>query len=618
MSLRRLFATIAPTRPSMSVSISMSPSDVLQHHHRHRRPRFRQASTETRSASSLENVFISFLVTAGTCHRHRPVCRETKRPQPTHRRCYSSRLHEKQGEEHISREEYAELVNTYPEFVPDDDKPPQPPPPSSPRRSQVHYPLASRLTLTPAQESRSQKFSNTLVHKRLKPESDEHAQQLEHLHNLLQASLGRLNLDRLWEVWQALPTPRPSYLTHKSITRMFRHLAWTEFKNSPQAMQRYFLLLDEVLQQPEIVPNDGVWNSAISFAGRCLRNVSSAEVKSAVEVWMRMEDKGVAATEVTFNILYDLAVRAGRFALAGTIETELKARGLPLNRFFRTSVIYHAGLRRDGEAVRRSFRELVDAGEIVDTGVMNCVILSLLRAGEAGAASSVFFRMKALHEAKFGIETPGNWRDDKALGIRLDAEAKRLKKEEALHEESFFGAKFAGLSRREQVQRASPIAPDARTYRILIAWAVEVGELGRARSLLAEMKERGLKVYGGVYVGMLRGFQKHGGFVGVEWTARQLEEVWSETLMSSAHEGSTEADNKPAAPPVPETSRPTYFTSSLALAAIHAFYKCMGRPRMLDVWAEIEERWILQGVSEEDLEGVRRIVDGLKSPGEGD
>lgn len=394
-------------------------------------------------------------------------------------------------------------------------------------------------------------------------------------------------------------------------------------------MHRYFLLLNEVqAATPHLPLSDGIWNSAISFAGRWLRKVSAAEVKSAVEVWMRMEENGVGATETTFNVLYDLAVRAGRFALAGTIEGELRARGLPLNRFFRTSVIYHAGLRRDGEGVRRAFRELVDAGEIVDTAVMNCVILSLLRAGEAGAAGSVFLRMKTLHEAKFGTEAPKDWREGKQLGIQLDEEARRLRREEGDHERSFFGGKFAMGERREDVQRASPIAPDARTYRILIGWTLECGELGRARALVAEMKERNLRVYGSVYVGLLRGFGKFGGFIGGEWHARALEEVWAEVLESTmstvSDDGTAEGgvdrteDGDVEPPPIPETSRPTYFTPSLALAAIHAFYKCTGRPRMLEIWQEIEPRWVEQGVSEEELEGVRRIVDGLRSPGEGE
>lgn len=378
-----------------------------------------------------------------------------------------------------------------------------------------------------------------------------------------------------------------------------------------------------------------------------MRNVSAAEVKSAVEVWMRMESFGVKADEVTFNILYDLAVRAGRFALAGTIEREIRQRALPLNRYFRTSVIYGAGLQRDGEGVRRAFKDLVDAGEIVDTSVMNCVILSLLRAGEAGAANSVFLRMKALHEAKFGTSAPFDWRMGKALGIRLDAEAKRLRKEEGAHEKSFFGGKFATRAKMEEVQRTAPIAPDARTYRILIGFAVECGELKKAKSLVSEMEEKGLHVHGSVYVGLLRGFSKFGGFIGGEWNSRALEEVWQDTLRSNLQysrqsqndiaddgdgvvdltggDGEQEEDAPtppPPPPPIPETSRPTYFTRSLALAAVNAFYKCMGRERMLEVWAVAERRWIEQqdygagSVSEEELAWVRMVVEKLRAPGE--
>lgn len=325
-------------------------------------------------------------------------------------------------------------------------------------------------------------------------------------------------------------------------------------------MERYFTLLNDCVAE-NVELKYWMWTSAVVFAGKWVRNTTTAQVKGAIETWMRMEDHGHQANVMTFSVLFQIAVRAGRFALADAIFNELKARDLELDRFFRINVIYYAGERQDGDGVRQAFRDLVNAGEIVDTSVMNCVITALLRAGEFAPAEHVFYRMKSLHEQKFGIEAPREWQNKKQLAKLLNRTGQDLRREKEAHEASFFGAAFSSIDKREKIQNASPIAPDERTYQILIKHHVYTsGELDKVKTYLAEMRAQEMRIHGSVYVHILRGFQAHGGFQSSLWDRNSLEEIWKEILaemkpFESAIEASEPAQVEEVPRAEPEESR---------------------------------------------------------------
>lgn len=495
-----------------------------------------------------------------------------------------------------TREEYRDLVHTY--DLPSDLW-------EEPDHAPSHMPLAPRLVI-PAEREDKPPFAPRIV---LPPEDDEHAMQLEYWQRLLHREPGRVSLWRLWETYQSLRTPRLRYVADDDIRKAFRHLSWVEFPNAEGAMPRYFALLEECVAEG-IPVTTSEWNSAISYAGRWVRLSTSTEVKGAVETWMRMERSGVMADNVTFNILFDVAVKAGRFALADTIFNELKAREMPLNRYFRTSMIYYAGMRGDGDGVRKAFRDLVNAGEIVNTAIMNCVILSLVRAGEPEAAEHVFHKMKQLHEQKLGTEGPNSWQEKKGLSVLLHRTAMRLRREKEEHESSFFGGQYSADERREEVQKITPIKPDARTYRILIQHhAYTSGDLNRLQGLMAEMRKEGLRVHGSVYVHLFRGFWQHGGFSYTSWNRSNLETLWDEFLANASLGARQQSSDDPDAAEISEEDKTPYFTRALAHSVLRAFYKCAGRKKMLEVWSDIRTRWV--DMESEDRGTIQELVDKL-------
>jgi len=641
----------------------------------------------------LEEVFINALVAAGSCRRceqplktgaatRRPALQSTPESVAnqylrTGRRSVTTSTRDKQSlavalppepEGEITRDDYRELVNTYnsPSDLWNQPSPrtrhqrrQQPATQPAIQPTQEHVPLAPRIVITPEQEDSSGKPTREI----LPPESKRHATWLRGLERLLrETKLGERTND-IWHMYSATSPRSPRYLTDAAVHRLLQHLAWVEFKDIGSS-KRYIEFLDEALNAG-IEPTAAEWNTAVSFAGRWARKVTSDEVKAAVKTWMRMETtgKGVKPTHVTFNILFDIASRAGRFALADTIRNELKAREMPRNRYYRTSMIHDAGLRRDGHAVRTAFRELVDAGEIVDTAVMNCVILALLHAGEASSAENVFQKMKTLHAEKHeATARQRNWREERELGRSLDRAAYELRKEKTQHESSFFGSKFSNEEHKETVQRGAPIHPNARTCRILLKHHCLVsGNLERVRDFMAEMRTEacGGVVTGIVYLDLFAGFRQWGGHARTVWTRASLEQYWEEFLEAvergkllhppSAPPGSNGEEHSPQHPatdnadtatpddtsaddtssyrpftlaaaeisdrrnsrPEPEAipyeDRPVSFSSFMCSRVIHAFYKCAGPKRVLAVWKQIQERWT--DMSEDERVSVRGHVE---------
>lgn len=635
-----------------------------------RRPGFDAANTRRKHALGVEDVFIRSLVAAGHCRQHKAdepgrwqrgtrgwrQAKDQGMNANGGRRFLSTNLEtrgaavvaaqddpEPMPVPEITKEEYTDMVNTY--GLPSDmwDQPAfgMGAQGQSKKRKQ-QYPLAPRLVVTAEQESKPP-YTERIV---LEYEDEAQAQFLEKLKDLLNQPRGTISLNRAWKTYRKLQKPALRYMTDDMIQALFGHMTWTQHAHSDdRTRRRYFTLLEECLGE-EIQLTAIEWSAAMNYAGRSVRNSTDNEVKDAIELWLKMEEQGVKATNVTFNILFYVAVKSGRFALADTIYNELQSRGMELDRYFRITMIYYAGSRGDGDAVRKAFNEMVGAGDIIDTATMNCVILSFIRSGEPSAADHVFRKMKALSESKFGTKGPSDWRGQRKLAKLLNRTGQQLRAEREEHEQSFFGAPFSGDAKREQIQSASPIAPDATTYRLLLRYHAQVsGDLDRLQELLAEKKEHGFHVHGSVYLRIFTGFIIHGGYAHSAWKPSILESYWREFLEASsapnagywlssrsgatatlhfdvapAPQDDVEAFNGPEGladmedddygDSVSEENKAPYITTSMVIVVLRAFHKCIGTPRTLEVWDEIRPRW--KECGREELMKVDDLLEDLQ------
>ncbi|KAJ4352657.1 hypothetical protein N0V95_004041 [Ascochyta clinopodiicola] len=380
----------------------------------------------------------------------------------------------------------------------------------------------------------------------------------------------------VFDTYKKLPSPGVVYLNTDTIRSLLHHLSIVQ-RPSPTAMQRFMSILDD-MKTAHIHINRSEWTTAIYFAGRCMGRVSADEVHSALSVWRDMEHRaGVKGGFVTLNVLFDVAVKAGKYSLAETFLKELRARKLKLHRHFRVSLLYYHGVLQNGNAIRQTYKELVEAGDIVDTAVMNAVIAALFRAGEPAAAEHVFERMKKLHAARV-LPAPGhrfytnNWRDRRAVGLHFTHQARCLKRP-------------GNEAEWKELQDYAPIAPDSRTYSLLIRHhATLTGNIDRVNELLQEMKYNSVSIEGTTFIVMFQGFASFGGVRYSSWTADKLERVWAQFLVAAA-----------------ENPERTWLSSMAVIAALKAFKRCTDADRTLAAWEEIRPAW---HPNEEELESV--------------
>jgi pentatricopeptide repeat protein len=374
--------------------------------------------------------------------------------------------------------------------------------------------------------------------------------------------------EEIYQLYRSLPEPRAPYLESKTRHKMLRHLSAVERKDE-HSMLRYLSVVDD-MKESAIPLNSAEWTSVISFAARYVAKSTEVEVEAALNIWREMERiAGVRGHNATFNVLFDVACKAGKFILAEMIYKEMEARGLEFDRYHHVSLIFYYGLQKNGDGARAAYRALVEAGEIVDTVVLNAMISALIRAHEANAATSIYERMKKMHFEGARLQ-PKNFKQRRAITRVLKKWAIIAKR----HTE-----------KRQKFQSQSNIGPDIHTFRILVNYfAIESGELDQTAKFLNEMKWFQLPMHGALFNALLKGFALHGGIRYSLWTEVRLESVWRSLL--EALDGNVEG---------------LYVSKWMATWALRAFAKCSGKSRTLAAWEQLKEKW---NPGEEDMSFV--------------
>ena len=378
----------------------------------------------------------------------------------------------------------------------------------------------------------------------------------------LQSLVNDMNQDpeTMYQKYMELPDQRATYLEPDLRHGLLRRLYTLERKDE-QSMLRYMSVVDD-MKSASIALTTIEWNSAISFAARYVAKSTEVEVEAALHMWREMEHvAGIKASDVTFNILFDVACKAGKFALAEMIYGEMEKRGLRYTRFHHVSLIHYYGLQKNGDGARAAYNALVEAGEIVDTVVLNAMIAALISSYEVNAAENTYERMKLMHKDQLVPRLPpSDFMKQRAITRTLKRMA-LLAKDDPV--------------KRERFQKISIIATDLHTYRILINhFAIQVGSLGKVARLLEEMKAYKIAVHGALFLALFKGFAIHGGIRYTDWTSTRLESVWAAFLSILDGQKSD-----------------LYMSRWMVASALRAFSKCSGEERTLTAWNEIRSRW---------------------------
>ncbi|EFQ98718.1 pentatricopeptide repeat protein [Nannizzia gypsea CBS 118893] len=471
----------------------------------------------------------------------------------------------------------------------------------------------------------------------------------------------------LFAAYRRIPSPGVSYLSSKTRGKLLHRFAKPERKGRTGVF--YYLTLVDDMCDASLEMSPSLWTAAIHLAGKSASTVKREDLDAAIGVWRRMEHEGnISSSSVAFNILFDLAIKSGQFRVAERIIADMKKRKAKFSRFGRVAQIFFNGLKGSARGVRRAYDDFIKAGEVVDTVVLNCVIASLIRSGEAKLAEIMYERMKEAHERL------KNNASEKAVMYPLPSQdysayrkaSKQLGR--VLGMTSYLHDKLPDHHRA--LQAAMPLTPDAKTFHILLSYHAHVtGDLGRFLSLLSEMEGTlSIPSHGMVYILLFQGFAIHGSKKNTRWTYPRLQRAWL-SFLRAVRDYDTSIQTKPRT--LNRKAKLTWFTETsfvegkeletqttveemekaeeefkeeatkifhgtfydareeleddwkyensvylgrtVIIACLRAFFICGGRSAVLGVWEQIDQMW--QGnLKQRDIDAVRAVLRELVPP----
>ncbi|KAI5306495.1 mitochondrial ribosomal small subunit component [Ascosphaera pollenicola] len=334
--------------------------------------------------------------------------------------------------------------------------------------------------------------------------------------------------DQIWTVYRELPSPGVSLLGEHSRGLLLHRFAKPRRRYRPDSL-RYLALVDD-MTEAGLQLSDALWNSAIFLAAKCSPTIRPMDLERSLGLWRRMEYQGhVRSARVTFNILFDIAIKAGQYKVAEKIVDEMVSRDLDFSRNGKVTKIYLQGQLKNPEGVRQEYNDFVRSGEVVDTVVLNCVMSSLMKAGEFEMAEKIYERMKDIHEYSKSGDNEGS--TPKLYPSPSDNYIAYRRASERLG--GILGAtsylKESLPDAHEALQAALPLTPDARTFHILLSHhAIRTGDFKRVVELLQDMKQTfDIPPQGMIFTFLFQGFATHGGVPGTEWTLKRLRKAWN-------------------------------------------------------------------------------------------
>ncbi|KAI0467886.1 hypothetical protein F4859DRAFT_228146 [Xylaria cf. heliscus] len=385
-----------------------------------------------------------------------------------------------------------------------------------------------------------------------------------------------VSLDTIWDLYQALPERRPMHISTRARYLLMSALASVEHKDQ-KSMLRYFAVVADI-KNSGFALTTPQWNWAISFASRYVATTTDVEAEAALQLWRSMEkEANVKGNEVTFNILFDCASKAGEFNLAEMIYQEMLNRKYTFNRYHHVSLIHFFGLKQDSSGVRAAYREMVEAGEMIDTVVCNGLIASFIRCGEEQSAEWVYKKMKASNK-NIPVIPHRDYTMAKAITKAL---------------QMFARVGYKHPSMRSIFQKSVLLSPDLHTYRILVShYGIQLGDLSKVAQFLEEMKACMVPLHGVIFLALFKSFAAHGG-PRSDWNTERLNSVWEAFLdaMDTGAEG-------------------LYISTWIAMAALEAHSRCATRDDMMDVYEALRSRWKLDETnSQYMLHFMQRLLD---------
>ena len=341
----------------------------------------------------------------------------------------------------------------------------------------------------------------------------------------------------IFRIYREIPSPGVSHIPRRERGILLRRFADPVNKRRPDA-RRYLALVEDMIQA-DLRLSRSLWTSAIHLAGRAAGRVRREDLERAIGIWRHMEyRRQIQSDDVTFAVLFDIAIHAGQFTVAERIIGEMTSRGISFSRFGHVSKIFYFGMLGDADGIRQTFADFVETGHVVDTVVLNCLIASYARIGDIKMAMQLYESMLEAHKTFRKRISHANKENSAFLPALTSDMPSYRRRSRALGRQLGVLASLPDTSaeQRRAIKEALPMSPDTRTFHILLThYAHRTGNLHRFMAILEDMEE----IYaapprGMIYLILFEGFARHGG-IKKHWSADALRYAW-QTFLRAIYE----------------------------------------------------------------------------------
>lgn len=329
----------------------------------------------------------------------------------------------------------------------------------------------------------------------------------------------------VFSLYKRLPNAGLSILSVEERAQLLYRFAHPPDRRRSNA--RNFLILFNDMIQAGFKLSKSMCTSAIYFTAHKVPRLEKRDLMDAIAIWHRMESMySLEADGVVFELLIRIATLSGHFAVGDRMYQEMKKRGMRLSRRGHVTMLYSYGTRRDVEGVHKTFEELVSLGQVVDTTVLNCLIASLLKAGDLNTAQQIYSRM--IRDHVNDIAEAATVRPKAVLfpSTSTDFAVRRMRSQNlcAIFEAYLERKKMQGKEPLPELH--VPIVPNIRTFAILLRHhCLFTGDLTAVSQLLDDMEkifESPPRVI--IYYFLFCGFGTHSSAKG--WTEKLLLGAW--------------------------------------------------------------------------------------------
>ncbi|KAF4553262.1 Hypothetical protein D9617_7g029890 [Elsinoe fawcettii] len=334
-------------------------------------------------------------------------------------------------------------------------------------------------------------------------------------------------LSKVWSAYVLIPSPRVCYISESLLTDFLALLRRAKTKHHDLVQQYFTVMSDSTASNRPLSHRD--LNSALHWIGRSTSLTPAQSLDRALSLFHEFESTPhVTGDTTTFNTLGHLALKADALPLVRSLLDTMTERHLQQDRYTHLLRIAYAGRTRSVPSIRGEYRAMLSAGELIDTVTLNAVIRALLDARDIISAESTFSRMKELHASRVPASPSPPSSPYQIPALTNPQSHDHPSKRKLAHLLKFSAWQLRHLPQaRRAIQDATPVAPDAHTYRMLVEHhAFLSGEFERCVELLEEALALGLRVEAQTWITVWGGFERHKGLAFGGWGRAGLGRVW--------------------------------------------------------------------------------------------